>query len=170
MSNAIKELANLTCKSKQIDGMGFGGTAKDRLEVAGALGLPNPITGKKINRKAYNLARLVYCMDMSHRHYVKAALFIEVKPEAGKIKETTLMSIVMAALREFVQPHTKLNKNGEPEPAELSNKALAERVGIDPKSLTDKHQYIYRKCLESIWCWSSDAIQHINSCLTDEAA
>lgn len=170
MAHPIKELANLTCKSKQIDGMGFGGIAADRLQVAGALGMRNPNTGKKIQREAYNLARFVYCMDMSHRHSVKASLLQAIKPESGKVKETTLLAIVRASLHEFIQPHTKLNKNGEPEPAELSNKALAERIGIDPTSMTDKHEYLYRKCLEVIWYWSSDAIQHINLCLESEAA
>lgn len=164
MPNPVKELAKLTCRAKQVDGTGFGGAVSDNLEVAAILGMPNPDTGKKLYREAYNLARYAYCADGSTKCFVKAALLHElIKADTGKISETVLLRLVNTSLREFQHPKTKLCARGEQVIQSYNDSEVASQIGIKRQSLTTKHKALYGMLVNRINIWSSDTIQHINS-------
>lgn len=170
MAHPFIELAKLTAKSKQIDGMGFGGTVADNLAVAGALALRNPETGKKISREAYNLARFVFVGDSGHRFKVKAALYERVQRDTGNLREETVFKLCNAALREFLVPKTRLNKLGEQEIVAKTNHALANEIGISHKNYTETHDNLYRKALSELYIWSNEVSHHIKLCLEGKAA
>lgn len=165
MPNPIKELAKLTCRAKQIDGMGFGGNAStDNLEVAAILGMANPYSGKKLYREAYNLARYAYCADGSTKCFVKSSLLnVLLTADTGKISEVVLLKLVLAALREFQHPKTKLAVGGFQVVESYNDSNVANLIGIKRQSLTSKHKALYAMLVNKINVWSSDAIQHINS-------
>tara|TARA_R110002124_G_scaffold133116_12_gene295746 strand:- start:1284 stop:1799 length:516 start_codon:yes stop_codon:yes gene_type:complete len=170
MANSIKLLAKLTTQSKQIDGMGFGGVTNDKLEVAGALGMANPNTGKKICKKAYELARFIYVGDKMCGVTVKARINLLAQNLRGNIKEDTALKISKSALAEFIQPSTSLDKNGQRVPTSKSNAQMAEDFGIKKQSLTDNHIAVFNQCYAEISIWSQDAIAHINATMGDQAA
>jgi len=165
MPNPIKAMAKLTCGSKQIDGMGFGGGAKvDNLEVAGTLGMKNPDTGEKLYRNAYNLARFAYCGDEQVRGYVRAALYNRLLHEdKGKIAEDTILRLVFASIREFTNPATIINKDGEQEIVSYSKRRIAKILNIKHQSISDRHEKLYNICVEQLNIWSNDAVSHIKS-------
>ena len=94
MSNPIRELARMTTKSKQIDGMPFGGTAPDVNEVAGALAMRHPETQLKLDKHAYYLARLLYADDSSARARVKAGLLNVMLKAELDVSNTCLLRMI----------------------------------------------------------------------------
>jgi hypothetical protein len=63
MPNPIRLLAKLTTQSKQIDGMGFGGsTTSTKLDVAAVMGMKHADTKESLDRGAYYVARLYFAM------------------------------------------------------------------------------------------------------------
>lgn len=165
MAHPIKELTKLTCRAKQIDGMGFGGgAAVDNLEVAAILGMKHQVTGKKLARQPYCLARYAYCADEAYRVFVRSALLHELLHiDTGKIAEDTLLRMVNAAIKEFMNPQTKINQQGAQEIISYSDNKVASTMGINHKNLTQTHKVIYNKLVEKINVWSSEAIEHIKS-------
>lgn len=164
MPNPIKELSKLTCRAKQIDGMGFGGTTSDNLEVAAILGMCNPNTGKKLYLKAYRFARFAYCDDISYRCFVNSALLnVLLSQGTGKISESVLLKLVMTALSEFKHPATKINKDGLQVVESYSVRRIARSVGIHHSNVKEQHQILYNSLVEQLNIWSSDAYQHIKS-------
>lgn len=163
MTNPVRLLAKLTTQSKQIDGMGFGGSVIDKLEVAGALGLPNPNTGKRISNEAYQLARFVFVDDRMCGVRVKARLNLFCQERRGNLKETTTLMISRAALEEFIAPSIKLGKDGRPEQSHLTNAEIAKRIGIAKQNYKAVHDKLFNECLQQISVWSSDALSHIDA-------
>lgn len=164
MPNPIMELSKLTCRAKQIDGMGFGGTTSDNLEVAAILGMCNPNTNKKLYLKAYRFARFAYCDDIQYRGYVTASLLnILVMKGTGKLSEGVLLKLAQTALHEFKHPATKINKSGEQEVESYSVRKLAKLVGVHHSNMKNKHKDLYSLLVEQLNIWSSDAYQHIKS-------
>lgn len=170
MANSIKLLAKLTTQSKQIDGMGFGGVTNDKLEVAGALGMANPNTGKKISTEAYQMARFVYVGDLSCGIKVKARINALSQKHRGSIKEVTALLIGKAALAEFIMPNTTLDKTGQRVPVAKSSAEQASDFGIKKQSLTASHSALFNTCYAELSLWAQDAIAHINATMGDQAA
>jgi len=170
MANPIKMLAKLTTQSKQIDGMGFGGAVSDKLEVAGALGMPNPNTGKKISTEAYQMARFVYVCDLKDGIRVKARINLFAQTHKGGIKEVTALKISKAALAEFIQPKTIIDKTGEFRIISKTSAELATDIGIKKQSFTNSHNELFNKCFAEISIWSQDAIAHLNATMCEQDA
>lgn len=170
VTNSIKLLAKLTTQSKQIDGMGFGGAATDKLEVAGALGMPNPNTGKKISNEAYQMARFVYVHDKVCGIIVKDRINAFAQKNKGGIKEATALLISKAALAEFIQPNTIINKEGQRSIIAKTNAELSNDIGIRKQSFTASHSELFNKCFAEISIWSQDAISHLNATMDNQEA
>lgn len=172
MAHPIKELAKLTTKSKQIDGMGFGGEAPDNLEVAGILGMPHPTSKKKLSRHAYYLARFAYCGDRHVAPQLKSALLSKLlSVDTGSIREVTLLKLSNAALREFISPEYKTdrygktisNNDGQPEIVPVSGREFARRLGVDKKSITRNHEDAYKAVYQYICELDSEVCFHIRA-------
>jgi hypothetical protein len=166
MPNPIRLLAKLTTQSKQIDGMGFGGsTTITKLDVAAVMGMKHADTKESLDRGAYYVARLIFCDDKSSRVHAKANLLgYLMSVDTGNIADETLLKIVGAALREYQNPATKINKiSGEQEKTVYSNREIARNVGINHKSLSSLHQRVYSLVVQQIDVLISDAFDHIYS-------
>jgi len=165
--HAIKLLAKLTTQSKQIDGMGFGGSVSDKLEVAGALGLPNPNTGDRISDEACDLAYFAYVGDNVCAGRVITRLELFCQANKGKMRDATAESITIAAVREFMHPKIKPGIDGQPRHFKRTDAELAESIGIAKQSYTRAHNDLLNKCLGLLSQWSNEAIFHINSTMGD---
>ena len=170
MAHPIKELAKLTTKSKQIDGMGFGGQAPDNLEIAGILALPHPDTKEKLSKKAYYLARFLYCGDAMCKVRVKSALLAALREEdAQGINDVTLLKMVNAAIREYTKPEHKkdryggliTNEQGDPVIKPLSARQFADRIGVNRSSVKEIHRETYARLYQEICNLNSEVMAHI---------
>tara|TARA_B100001063_G_scaffold246739_1_gene287320 strand:+ start:9781 stop:10296 length:516 start_codon:yes stop_codon:yes gene_type:complete len=171
MAHPIKELAKLTAKSKQIDGMGFSGEAPDNLEVAAMLAMANPDTGKKLNRHAYYLARFIYADDKYSGVQVKSGvLSIMVKSDL-KIPEVGLWRLINCAVKEIRSPVMRLNREtGEMEIRPTSKREICRRLGIKNGRLPTNIDEAYSAILQQLFEWNSEALRHISATMDDEAA
>tara|TARA_Y100000766_G_scaffold274123_1_gene275801 strand:+ start:513 stop:1028 length:516 start_codon:yes stop_codon:yes gene_type:complete len=171
MAHPIKELAKLTTKSKQIDGMGFGGQAPDNLEVAAMLAMANPDTGKKLHRHAYYLARYLYADDKYSGVHVKSGvLSIMVKSDL-KIPEVGLLRLINCAVKEIRSPVMRLNREtGEMEIRPTSKREICRRLGIKNGRLPTNIDEAYSAILQQLFEWNSEALRHISATMDDEAA
>lgn len=177
MSKAAYQMARLTPKSKQIDGMGFGGTVSDNLDVAGALAFMNPDTGRKLPVYSEFLARYVYCADDSCKGEIIQRLLFILSKEKTKVKHRTLEGISNAALYDFTNPSFEHNKQGN---AELDNQGqpivkllsrgnIADRSGIARKNFSDVHYSLYNIAFMQLCCLISDVADHVNSTMSDSS-
>jgi hypothetical protein len=179
MSDLAYQLAKLTAKSKQIDGMGFGGSGKnDSLDVAAALGMHNPETGNKLQNYASELGMLKFG-GMDERS-VKASkiivinrLFKMLRLKRCKVKPVTLKSICGVALNDYIAPNIKFNKsgkmqvdsNGEPIIKSRSKANMARNIGIAGSCFTATHQGLLDSAFWYLSGWESDASQHLTDSL-----
>jgi hypothetical protein len=179
MSNLAYQLAKLTAKSKQIDGMGFGGSGKnDSLDVAAALGMHNPETGYKLANYAIELGLLIG-LDMDERS-VKASKIIVIKRlfkmlrlKRCKVKPVTLQGICVASLDDYIKPNIKFNKsgkmqvdsNGEPIIKSRSKANMASDIGISGSCFTATHQSLLDSAFWYLSGWESDASEHLTETL-----
>ena len=171
MANPIREIGRMTTKSKQIDGMGFGGNAPDVNEVAGALGMRHPITGKKLERAPYYLARLLYADDSSSRVHVKASLLNVMSTAGLDVTDITLNRLINCAIKELQTPVMRLNrKTGLQEQKPCSKSEICRRLCIKGNKLPVKISEAYNKTLQVLFAWNSDALRHVSAALEDEAA
>lgn len=162
MGHSIREMARLTARSKQIDGMGFGGVAADNLEVAGALGMANPRTGKKLSNGAYWLARVLYCDDQGDiRSQLNSWVLWNIDGD-GKVLESSLL--VDVAIEELRKPKTILDKSsGERCVRPYSFAQIARMTGT--KKLTDTQRKKYEEIITLLLQLNADAIAHLRDCL-----
>jgi len=176
MAELAYEMAKLTTKSKQIDGMGFGGGACDNLVVAGALGMRNAETGKKLSKWAYNLARLKWIGDKSCRHGVVSRLVFMLRQKRTKLAPETLRKLCAEALIDFVVIEYKFDKkgnkmrldeHGQPILKRSSNANIASRIGIDRKNYTSTHEMLFDKAFVYLSIWESDAANHLSAALKE---
>jgi hypothetical protein len=179
MSNLVYQLAKLTAKSKQIDGMGFGGSGKNNsLDVAAALGMHNPATGNKLPNYAVELGLLIG-LGMDERS-VKASkrivlnrLFKMLRLKRCKVKPATLHSICVASLADYIKPNIKFNKsgkmqvdsNGEPIIKSRSKANIARDIGISVSCFTATHESLLDSAFWYLSGWESDASQHLTESL-----
>lgn len=172
MAHPIRELARMATKSKQIDGMGFGGTAPDVNEVAGALAMRHPDTQEKLNRHAYYLARLLYADDKTSRVHVKAGVMCVMLEQEIDIADVTLAKLVNCAIKEIQSPVMRLNrKTGEPELKPTSKSELCRRLGIRGNKLPAKIHEAYGAILDQLYLWDAAAVSHVRAAMRgDEAA
>lgn len=169
MAHPIIELARLTARSKQIDGTPFGGQAADNLEVAAAMGMRNPVTGKKLSREAEFVARYAFCLDSGARVRVKAALLRVIAQEAGKMREDTLIRLCNSALREFISPESVLNKAGQRVIIPKSKHRIAHELGISHSSFTDRHQELYNVAFAQLSTWADHVVSHLRASMDNAA-
>lgn len=169
MAHPIKELAKLTTKSKQIDGMGFGGQAPDNLEVAAMLAMANPDTGKKLHRHAYYLARLLYADDRYSGVIVKSGLLSVMTNADLDIPDFSLKRLVSCAIYEIQSPAMKLNrKTNQQEVKPLSKVEICRRLKIKGNKLPPKIDEAYSAILQKLFEWNSDALSHLRAAMRDE--
>lgn len=169
MAHPIIELARLTARSKQFDGTPFGGQAADNLEVAAAMGMRNPITGKKLSIEAEFVARYVFCLDNGARVRVKASLLRVIAQEAGKMREDTLIRLCNSALREFICPDSTLNKAGQRVIVPKSKRKIASEIGIGQSSFTDRHQELYNVAFAQLSTWADQVVSHLRASMDNAA-
>ncbi|MGJ8680498.1 hypothetical protein [Paraglaciecola sp.] len=151
MANPIKALARLTTKSKQIDGMGFGGTAPDNLEVAGALAFPHPFTKKKLKKEAEALGRFKYCFDDSCQKVLVLTLVNFAKEQGYKFKEETINNLCRVSVINYKHSLLKFNKETrEHERYELKDSQLSALLNIGRQSFTKKHRELYNKLYDEL--------------------
>ena len=171
MSNPIRELARMTTKSKQIDGMPFGGTAPDVNEVAGALAMRPPETQLKLDKHAYYLARLLYADDSSARARVKAGLLNVMLKAELDVSNTCLLRMINCAIIEIKSPIMRLNRNtGEQEIKPTSKVQLCKRLVIKGNKLPVKISEAYNQVLEQLYLWNSEAISHVRATMREDEA
>lgn len=171
MAHPIRELARMTTKSKQIDGMGFGGTAPDVNEVAGALAMRHPETQLKLDTHAYYLARLLYADDSSARVRVKAGLLNVMLKAELDVTDACLARMINCAVIEIQSPIMRLNrKTGEQEIKPTSKVQLCKRLGIKGNKLPVKISEAYNQVLEQLYYWNSEAISHVRATMREDEA
>jgi hypothetical protein len=171
MANPIREIGRMTTKSKQIDGMGFGGNAPDVNEVAGALGMKHPDTGKKLIRPAYYLARLLYADDPSSRVHVKASLLNVMSNASINITDITLNRLINCAIKEMQTPIMRLNrKTGVQELKPWSKSEICRRLDIKGNKLPAPISEAYNKIMAVVLTWNSDALSHVAAALREDEA
>jgi len=172
MSNPIRELARMTTKSKQIDGMPFGGIAPDANVVAGALAMRNPVTGLKLERPAYYLARLLYADDKSSRVHVKAGVSAIMIKSSIDIADISLAKLINCAISEIQSPILRLNrKTGQQEIKPVSKREICRRLDINGAKLPTKIEEAYNAILKQLFTWNEMALRHVYySMREDEAA
>lgn len=171
MANPIRELARMTTKSKQIDGMPFGGVAPDVNEVAGALAMRHPDTGYKLDRHAYYLARLLYADDASSRVHVKAGV-MGIMTKAGlDITDVAVAKLINCAIQEIQKPIMRLNrKTGEQEVKPTSKSEICRRLNIKGNKLPAKIEEAYNAILDQLFTWNDLALRHVNAAMREDEA
>lgn len=179
MSNLVYQLAKLTPKSKQIDGMGFGGSgSNDNLDVAAALAMRNPDTGNKLPSYASELGLLIG-LDMDKRS-VKSSklivvnrLFKMLRLKRCKVKPVTLHRICVTSLDDYITPKIKFNKfgkmqvdkKGEPIIKIHSKASQARSVGLSASSFTATHTDLLDSAFRYLCEWESDASEHLREAM-----
>lgn len=171
MSHPIREISKMTTKSKQIDGMGFGGMAPDVNEVAGALAMAHPDTGNKLNRHAYYLARLLYADDRSSRVHVKAGVLAVMVEKEIDLPDASVVKLINCAIKEIQSPIMRLNrKTGEQELKPTSKSEICRRLGIKGNKLPVKIEDAYNAILQQLFDWNSEALSHVNAAMREDEA
>lgn len=166
-----KELAKLTTKSKQIDGMGFGGEAPDNLEVAAMLAMAHPDTGKKLDRHAYYLARLIYADDRYSGVLVKAGTLSVITNAGLELPDITLAKLINCAINEVKSPAMRLNRDtGEQEVKPVSKVEICRRLKIKGNKLPPKIDQAYSAILQKLYEWNSEALSHLRAAMSEDAA
>jgi len=171
MAHPIRELSRMTTKSKQIDGMWFGGTAPDVNEVAGALAMAHPDTGNKLNRHAYYLARLLYADDRSSRVHVKAGVMGVMVEKEIDLPDVSVAKLINCAIKEIQRPIMRLNrKTGEQELKPTSKSEICRRLGIKGNKLPAKIEDAYNAILQQLFDWNSSALSHVSAAMREDEA
>lgn len=171
MAHPIREISRMTTKSKQIDGMGFGGVAPDVNEVAGALGMRNPNTGNKLNRHAYYLARLIYADDRSSRVQVKAGIMAVMSKCEIDLPDITVAKLINSAVREIQSPNMRFNRStGEQEIKPVSKSEICRRLEIKGNKLPAKIEDAYNAILQQLFEWNDLALSHVNAAMREGEA
>lgn len=171
MAHPIRELARMTTKSKQIDGMPFGGTAPDVNEVAGALAMRHPDTQEKLNRHAYYLARLLYADDRSSRVHVKAGVMGVMVTKSIDLPDVTIAKLINCAISEIKSPIMRLNKaSGEQEITPLSKREICRRINLKGNKLPIKVEDAYNAILLQLFEWNENALKHIYAAMRENEA
>lgn len=169
MAHPIREIGRMTTKSKQIDGMGFGGVAPDNNEVAGALAMPHPDTGEKLNRTAYYLARLLYADDRSSRVHVKAGVMSVMVAHEIDLPDITIARLINCAVKEIQEPAMRLNrKTGVQEVKPTSKSEICRRLGVKGNKLPRNVESAYGEILDQLFKWDSLAQSHVRAALRSE--
>lgn len=171
MSHPIRELARMTTKSKQIDGMGFGGTAPDVNEVAGALAMRHPETQLKLDRHAYYLARLLYADDRDSRVHVKVGVMAVMTKSDIDLPGTAIARLINCAIKEIQSPIMRLNrKTGEQEVKPVSKSEICRRLKIKGNKLPTKVEEAYNAILQQLFTWNDMALRHVNAAMREDEA
>lgn len=169
MAHPIRELSKMTTKSKQIDGMGFGGIAPDVNEVAGALGMRHPETKEKLDRHAYYLARLLYADDKSSRVHVKAGVMAIM--QGTDLPNIDIIKLINCAIKEIQSPIMRLNrKTGEQEIKPVSKSEICRRLGIKGNKLPTKVENAYNAIIQQLFTWNDMALRHVNAAMKEDEA
>lgn len=171
MAHPIREISRMTTKSKQIDGMGFGGQAPDVNEVAGALGMRHPDTGEKLDRHAYYLARLLYADDKSSRVHVKAGVMNVMVESNIDLADVVIAKLINCAIKEIQSPIMRLNrKTGEQEVKPVSKSEICRRLEIKGNKLPTKVEDAYNAILQQLFTWNDIALRHVNAAMREDEA
>lgn len=171
MAHPIRELSRMTTKSKQIDGMPFGGQAPDVLVVAGALGMRHPDTGHKLERHAYYLARLLYADDKSSRVYVKAGVLDVMTKSNINLPDIAIARLINCAIKEIQSPIMRLNRQtGEQEVKPVSKSEICRRLDIKGNKLPTKVEEAYNAILKQLFTWNDMALSHVNAAMREDEA
>lgn len=171
MAHPIRELSRMTTKSKQIDGMPFGGVAPDVLTIAGALGMRHPDTGEKLDRHAYYLARLLYADDRSSRVHVKAGVMAMVTEKEIDLPNIDIIKLINCAIKEIQSPIMRLNrKTGEQEVKPVSKSEICRRLEIKGNKLPTKVEEAYNAILQQLFTWNDMALRHVNAAMREDEA
>lgn len=171
MAHPIRELARMTTKSKQIDGMPFGGTAPDVNEVAGALAMRHPETQEKLNRHAYYLARLLYADDRSARVHVKAGVMAVMVEKGVDVPDIALARLINCAIKEIQSPVMRLNRETrEQEVKPVSKSEICRRLDIKGNKLPRKIEEAYGLVSQQLHDWNSDALRHVRAAMREDDA
>lgn len=171
MAHPIRDIGRMTTKSKQIDGMGFSGTAPDVNEVAGALAMAHPDTGNKLNRHAYYLARLLYADDRSSRVHVKAGVMGVMVEKEIDLPDVSVAKLINCAIKEIQMPIMRLNrKTGEQELKPTSKSEICRRLGIKGNKLPVKIEDAYNAILQQLFDWNSSALSHVSAAMREDEA
>lgn len=161
----------MTTKSKQIDGMPFGGVAPDVLIVAGALAMRHPDTKEKLNRHAYYLARLLYADDRSSRVHVKAGVMNIMVEKGIDLPDISIARLINCAIKEIQSPIMRLNrKTGEQEVKPVSKSEICRRLEIKGNKLPTKVEEAYNAILQQLFTWNDMALRHVNAAMREDEA
>lgn len=161
----------MTTRSKNPDGMTFGGVAPDVNEVAGALAMRHPDTGNKLDRHAYYLARLLYVDDASSRMYVKAGVLSLMVKADIELSNTLIVRLINCAIKEIQSPIMRLNrKTGEQEVKPVSKSEICRRLDIKGNKLPTKVEEAYNAIIQQLFTWNDMALRHVNAAMREDEA
>jgi hypothetical protein len=167
MAQVAYELAKLTTKSKQIDGMGFGGSGlADNLVVAGAMGMRNPENKKRLSKQAELLVRYAYAFDESCRKPLSDQLFLIFRAKPTKFEDETIIGLCRVTITTY--KHTLLSyniKTKEHTAFRLSDSQLAACIGLNRKNITSSHRRMFDEMFQQLCVWESDASEHLSATL-----
>ena len=168
MAQAAYEMSKLTAKSKSIDGMGFGGVASDKLVVAGALGMRNPETKKKLSKEAELLIRYAYAFDDSCRKSLSAALFLIFRAKPTKLEDETIWGLCRVSITTY--KHTLVSydiKTKEHTRFNLNDSQLSACIGIHRKNVAAVHRQMHDDMYQQLCVWESEASEHLSVALKE---
>ena len=171
MAHPIRELSKMTTRSKNPDGMPFGGVAPDALEVAGALAMRHPDTGEKLIRHAYYLARLLYADDRNSRAHVKAGVMSVMIEKEIDLPDVSVAKLINCAIKEIQMPIMRLNrKTGEQEIKPTSKSEICRRLGVKGNKLPVKIEAAYNAIIQQLFTWNDLALRHISAAMREDEA
>ncbi len=156
----------MTTRSKNPDGMTFGGVAPDVNEVAGALAMRHPDTQQKLDTHAYYLARLLYADDTDVYEEVETGLRRVMIQEDIDLPDDTVANLMVRAMAEIKCPRMRLNRTtGEQEPKPLSKSEICRSLGIKGNKLPVKIEDAYNAIIQQLFTWNDMALRHVNAAM-----
>jgi len=169
MAQAAYEMAKLTAKSKQIDGMGFGGGGlADNLVVAGALGMPNPENHQRLSKEAELLVRYAYSFDESCKKPLIDAVYELFRAKPTKLEDKTIEGLSRVSITSY--KHTLLSydsKTKEHTTFTMNDSQFGACIGINRKNVTSAHRQMFEEMFQQLCVWESDANEHLNATLKE---
>jgi hypothetical protein len=167
MAQVAYELAKLTTKSKQIDGMGFGGSGlADNLVVAGAMGMRNPENKRRLSKQAELLVRYAYAFDESCRKPLSDQLFLMFRAKATKFEDETILGLCRVTITTYKHTLISYNiKTKEHTAFALNDSQLAACIGLNRKNITSSHRRMFDEMFQQLCVWESDASDHLTATL-----
>lgn len=173
MAHPIRELSRMTTRSKNPDGMPFGGVAPDVLTIAGALGMRHPDTGEKLDQNAYYLARILHAGDNTSltRRKFRTGAVIKLIPLVSEVEGVIALKLFNCALKEIQSPIMRLNrKTGEQEVKPVSKSEICRRLDIKGNKLPTKVEEAYNAILQQLFDWNDMALRHVNAAMREDEA